>query len=1151
MFMISNSISFLFLKNRRNNMKKIGEKTVCIMLAVFVIVVFFFLTFSFASADITTGLVGHWKLDEGGGTITGDSSGNNNTGILTNGPTWTTGNVGGALSFDAINDFILIPDSPVFDIGAGDMTLTAWIRDDDIASTEGIAAHTDGSAGNDGWWAFINNAAHLEFSMNDSDHESTGTISQGVWNHVTFVKSGTAILFYINGAYDSTVDNGGNINNSDGTFKIGQNGNFYASVFFDGAIDDVRIYNRVLTQAEITELYNYTDSTPPPPTQVGLYDLFEAQVINSNNYNNPFTDVELNAVFTSPTGRIINFFGFYDGDGNGGQNGNIWKQRFMPDEEGTWTYTLTFSDGSPGKNGSFECVAVGAKPGPWQQDTNNPRWFKTSDGAHFLPIAMHANAAITPTDWQDAINWASSKGYNTIITSTMNTQAYGDGWGNVLPFEGTDKYNVDYDRFNIKMWIEWDSMIKTAGNSGIYIGPFNGPSGRYGGQQQGWPPSEMAYFPEIQDRFDTPRNLKIIRYLVARQGAFWNLAFWNLYNTELIEIMSESEGIQYGEYFASITPFGRMITAQDTEQWHNGDNRWLSKMNFSSSRKLNTVQTAVGDPNNTAWQNADLNNQLALDTYRGFPVFTTEGLWEGQGRAQKPLRIVWGFFAAGAHTMWADWSYDLGSAVHLYGSIGRGSIPVYPLTQNIFQEDQLGVDTVGDEQLKIASDATMQLQYWKMSPHNELVSGSTEAYCLAEPGVQYMVYAPIGGVVKLDLSTANGLFETKWLDPRVGGYSNQTQVNGGSIVTLNAPSSQDWVLFVIKPSDTTPPSTPQQLNASPQSENQINLTWQAANDPESGISNYKIYRDGVNIGQPTTTSFLDTGLNEGATYTYEVSSVNGAGLESTKSTSVSATTIADITSPTITSVNTSGNPNQVIVVFSESVEQASATDISNYSIDNAIVVSGISLGSDQKTVTITTSSHTDGVTYSLIVNNVKDRASTPNMIATNTTKSYTFVLQLVISNLTVSSGQAYEIVQNGLLDGVLVFIDRTYVYSGVPVLVEGATYIKTANDDKLSSGSSFITFDVNQDVSIYVAHDDRITTKPSWMVSFNDNGVDLVIASQGHSIWKKDFTTGTITLGGNEGGSSSSMYTVIVVGQGTNSTPDTTPPAIPMGLRIQ
>jgi len=54
------------------------------------------------TADITTGLVGHWKFDEVSGTTATDSSGNNNAGTLTNGPTWTAGKIGGALSFDGI-----------------------------------------------------------------------------------------------------------------------------------------------------------------------------------------------------------------------------------------------------------------------------------------------------------------------------------------------------------------------------------------------------------------------------------------------------------------------------------------------------------------------------------------------------------------------------------------------------------------------------------------------------------------------------------------------------------------------------------------------------------------------------------------------------------------------------------------------------------------------------------------------------------------------------------------------------------------------------------------------------------------------------------------------------------------------------------------
>ncbi len=50
------------------------------------------------------GLVGWWKFDETNGTVAYDSSGNGNDGNFTNGPTWTTGKIGGALSFDGVDD---------------------------------------------------------------------------------------------------------------------------------------------------------------------------------------------------------------------------------------------------------------------------------------------------------------------------------------------------------------------------------------------------------------------------------------------------------------------------------------------------------------------------------------------------------------------------------------------------------------------------------------------------------------------------------------------------------------------------------------------------------------------------------------------------------------------------------------------------------------------------------------------------------------------------------------------------------------------------------------------------------------------------------------------------------------------------------------
>lgn len=98
--------------------------------------------------------------------------------------------------------------------------------------------------------------------------------------------------------------------------------------------------------------------------------------------------------------------------------------------------------------------------------------------------------------------------------------------------------------------------------------------------------------------------------------------------------------------------------------------------------------------------------------------------------------------------------------------------------------------------------------------------------------------------------------------------------------------------------------------------------------------------------------------------------------------------VTDTTPPTITSVSTGTDPNQVVVQFSEYVDQTSARTTGNYSISDAITVSGASLGSDGRTVTLTTSALAEK-TYTLTVNNVKDLKG--NTIAANSQKTFTYV----------------------------------------------------------------------------------------------------------------------------------------------------------------
>jgi len=97
--------------------------------------------------------------------------------------------------------------------------------------------------------------------------------------------------------------------------------------------------------------------------------------------------------------------------------------------------------------------------------------------------------------------------------------------------------------------------------------------------------------------------------------------------------------------------------------------------------------------------------------------------------------------------------------------------------------------------------------------------------------------------------------------------------------------------------DATPPTTPQDLVVTPVGTERIDLTWTASHDPETGVSGYLVFRDGSEVGTTTQTVYQDDGLSPATEYDYYVVAVNGGGLESQPSTTVSGKTF-DGTGPT-------------------------------------------------------------------------------------------------------------------------------------------------------------------------------------------------------------------------------------------------------------
>ena len=154
-------------------------------------------------------------------------------------------------------------DNASFDI-TGNLTIEAWIKPNSLTDSWVVSKWAD-SVGGGGSYEFGINGTGIKCAVSDGsnfDNEAvTATLYAGSWNHIamTYSTAGT-VKFYLNGiqAGSDQTTTSTSINNSPTKFRIGGNTNSSGdgANFFDGLIDDVRVWNTVRTATEIAENYN-------------------------------------------------------------------------------------------------------------------------------------------------------------------------------------------------------------------------------------------------------------------------------------------------------------------------------------------------------------------------------------------------------------------------------------------------------------------------------------------------------------------------------------------------------------------------------------------------------------------------------------------------------------------------------------------------------------------------------------------------------------------------------------------------------------------------------------------------------------------------------------------------------------------------------
>lgn len=206
-------------------------------------------------------LVAWWKFDEAEGNNAGDSSGNDFAGTLFGNPQWqpTGGKIGGALAFDGIDDYIDCGSHASLNLTGG-VSVAAWIKLNGPTEDQKIVSNQGGVSGYK--VSIYDNKVELEIrgsSLAINRSVEGGTVLEpGTWYHIvgTYGQGGS-IMTYVNAKLDRELETTSILAPSTGTLKIGRESFDYGDMYwFKGLMDDLRIYNYPLSQAEITALYS-------------------------------------------------------------------------------------------------------------------------------------------------------------------------------------------------------------------------------------------------------------------------------------------------------------------------------------------------------------------------------------------------------------------------------------------------------------------------------------------------------------------------------------------------------------------------------------------------------------------------------------------------------------------------------------------------------------------------------------------------------------------------------------------------------------------------------------------------------------------------------------------------------------------------------
>jgi len=240
------------------------------------LIIFICLSINTAKAQVDDSLVLHLIFDEGENDTVMDYSNYNNDGSIKGDPKWVDGKSGFALQFDGSDDSVEIPHADSLNMTDA-VTIEMWVKlDADGPNSNQVGIEKGGwEAGEYSLYAFYvpGNGTAMQFkdlpeNCGDANSGHLGqNIKDGKWHHIAGSWDGNTINIYTDGELDDSWEcNGGNLaENSKSIYVAARNGN---DRLLKGVVDEIRVYNRSLSQAEIqSDMETFGPSSAISPSE--------------------------------------------------------------------------------------------------------------------------------------------------------------------------------------------------------------------------------------------------------------------------------------------------------------------------------------------------------------------------------------------------------------------------------------------------------------------------------------------------------------------------------------------------------------------------------------------------------------------------------------------------------------------------------------------------------------------------------------------------------------------------------------------------------------------------------------------------------------------------------------------------------------------